>query len=223
MLRLIAASLLVTSLAAVVAAQQPLRSGPQAGAVLPGPFDVFNINGKIAPGRNHCLVCEFALEPVVMVFTREPIVRKTGGAAKEIALQELIQKLDAVADKYDAGEWLKGTVIFLSPYARSSVSEGPITDVDKLLEEARDRDALVARLKPRGDGIKHVILAAHPEAGPKGYQLNPKAEVTVVFYQRLKVIANWAFEDGKLSSADVDAIMKKVQSTLGPKRPSDDE
>src|SRR2546426_1022374 len=51
-------------------AEAKLKSGPQQGQALPGPFHFLNVNGAHA-GNPHCLVCEYGLEPVVMVFTRE--------------------------------------------------------------------------------------------------------------------------------------------------------
>jgi hypothetical protein len=183
-----------------------LKSGPQPGAVLPGPFDALNINGKIAEGRQHCLVCQNALNPAVLVFTREP--------AEDKALTDLMKRLDDAIGKHGEHK-LGGFVVFLSPYARSSVTaDDTRSDATDLLDEATKRDELVARLKARAEPLKHVILAAYPSKGPKGYNINADAEVTVVIYNRLKVVANWAFAEGKLNDAGIAAIAKKVDDTL---------
>jgi hypothetical protein len=197
------------SMAFAVAGEAGLKSGPQPGAVLPGPFDALNINGKIAEGRQHCLVCQNALNPAVLVFAREP------AEGKDKALTDLMKRLDEAIAKHGDHN-LGGFVVFLSPYARSSVTGDDETrsDTTDLLDEATKRSELVARLKTRAEPLKHVILAAYTSKGPKGYNINTKADVTVVFYNRLKVAANWAFEEGKMNDADIDAIVKKVDETM---------
>ena len=61
----------VVACAALVQAGEALKSGPPVGQFLPGSFQPFNLNGKTAKNRYHCLVCEFGLRPTVMVFARE--------------------------------------------------------------------------------------------------------------------------------------------------------
>src|SRR5688572_7085012 len=46
-----------------------LKSGPQVGEELAGPFHPLNVNGKAA-GKKHCLYCENGARPVAMVFAR---------------------------------------------------------------------------------------------------------------------------------------------------------
>ena len=190
------------------AAQAPLKSGPQTGAVLPSAFDAFIINGKVAEGRQHCLVCQNALNPTVLIFTREPATNT------DKPLTELLTGLDKMMAKHEKLA-LGGVAIFLSPDARSSATEAaPVTDTDKLLEEATKRRELIARLKTRAEPLKNVVIGTHPLAGPKDYHISPDAEVTVLFYAKIKVVANWAFATEKLTDNDVNAILKKVDDTL---------
>lgn len=198
---------LVFCVAVALTQESALKSGPQPGALLPGPFDAFVINGKVAAGRQHCLICENALNPAVLVFAREP------EAGKDAALNELLKKLDDAILRHQKAQ-LGGFAVFLSPYARSSVTEPANEDVEKLLEEATKRNELFARLDKRAKDLKELVVAAYPAEGPKGYDINAKAEVTVVFYQKLKVIANWAFVAEKMTDSDVDGILKKVDATL---------
>ena len=184
-----------------------LKYGPQPGTVLSGPFDAFVINGKVAAGRQHCLICENALNPAVLVFAREP------EADKDAALGELLKKLDDAVERHKQA-YLGGFLVFLSPDARSSVTEPASEDIDKLLEETKKRNDLYARLEERAKPLKYLVVAAYPAEGPKGYNIDPKAEVTVVFYQKLKVTANWAFAAEKMTAMDVDAIVKKLDETL---------
>jgi len=195
-------------------------SGPQPGTILPGPFDVFNINGGRAKGRYHCLVCEYGLNPVVLVFTKEP------AEGKDAALKDLLKKLDEAVDNH-AASYLASFVVFLSPDGRSSATEDKIEDTDKLVEEATRRQALITRLKalayedpgteekPR---YKNVVLSFSPMEGPKRYELNPRAEATILFYEKHKVLANFSFEDGKFTADQVDPVLKVVDGALSAKR-----
>ena len=198
----------VLSLAAA-AAQESLKSGPQPGTLLPAPFDALNINGKVAEGRQHCLICQNALHPAVLVFAKEPSEKS------EKPLTDLMANLDNLMQKHQR-DALGGFVVFLSPDSRSSVTIGErdATSTEDLLEEATKRNELVDRLKKRTEPLKNVVAAAYPLAGPKGYNINPKADVTVIFFSRLKVIANWSFEEDKMTEKDVGAITKKVDETL---------
>src|SRR5438046_2382922 len=67
---------------------EKLKSGPQPGEILAGPFHPLNVTGDKA-GKKHCLYCENGAKPVAMVFAREVTP----------ALATLIKKIDAVHDK----------------------------------------------------------------------------------------------------------------------------
>ncbi|MCI0680837.1 MAG: hypothetical protein L0Y71_01930 [Gemmataceae bacterium] len=200
------AILTVTLGLGALGSQEPLKSGPAVGAMLPASFDTLVVNGKVAAGRHHCLVCENALNPAVMIFTREP------DKATEQPLAHLLAGLDKILAKEP--ESLGGFAVFLSPDAHSSVSSEAEVDTQKLLDEAAKRFALVERLKARAKPLKHVVVAAYPDDGPKGYDIPKDAEVTVIFYQRLRVLGNWAFAKGKLTEKAADSILDKVDQTL---------
>jgi hypothetical protein len=190
---------------------QGLRSGPKVGEVLPGPFDAFNINGKIAPGRQHCLVCDYGLHPVVMVFAREPA---------EGALASLLAKLDDAVRTHADDDGLGACAIFLSPDGQNSATNAAEQDPKKIADEALARDALAKRLEARTEKLKNVVIAYLPAEGPKDYHINPKAEVTVLFYIKHKVLANFAFPEGKMETADVDNVIKLVDDALAKNKPS---
>jgi hypothetical protein len=65
-----------------------VKSGPQVGEDLAGPFHPLNINGKKA-GKRNCLYCEAGNAPVAMIFAREPSANLTA----------LLKKLDAACVK----------------------------------------------------------------------------------------------------------------------------
>jgi len=89
-LHLFAATLIVALCAAFVTAEekQSVKSGPQVGEKLAGPFSPLNINGDKA-GEKNCLYCSNGTNPVAMVFARQPSEELT----------KLIKKLDAQCEK----------------------------------------------------------------------------------------------------------------------------
>ncbi len=62
--------------------------------------------------------------------------------------------------------------------------------------------------------LKETVLALDNPAGPKGYEIAKEASVTVLLYVGRKVVANYAFEKGKLKDADIDKIMKDLPKIL---------
>ncbi len=63
--------------------------------------------------------------------------------------------------------------------------------------------------------IRNVPLTLIPDsAGPDVYQIDPKAEVTVMMWRGSQVRFNHAFEAGKLNAAGVEAIMADVPKLL---------
>ena len=111
-------------------------------------------------------------------------------------------------------------MIFLSPLARSSATDTETTDAAKLVEEAKGREALLQRLGKKAEQVKNVLIGAFPEKGPPSYALSPKAAVTLLFYDRLKVLENAAYGDGQLSDPHIEAFMQKVREHFMPRTSS---
>jgi hypothetical protein len=191
-------------LSTVACAQE--KSGLQLGELLPGSFAAYNLNGP-SKGLYHSLVCEFALRPVVLVFVRE---RRDG---KDKSVLEFLQKLDeAVGKSHAIG--LQGAVIFLSRDARSSFDEGKTENVDDVLAEEKAREELRDRLAPIAKGLKNLIAATYPALGPTGYGLSPKAEVTVILYERLHVRAIWTFSEGQPDAQAIQQVLDGVEKLV---------
>lgn len=206
--------LLILSSFPVHADDEPLKSGPQVGAQLPSslrPIAPLNVNGKHA-GRHHCLVCENDVHPAIMAFVREP------AEGKDEAFAELLKKLDETVARHQKKN-LGAFVIVLSPAAHTSATNAKEEDTDKIIEETAAREALLAKLKPSMDGLKHVVVAVVPKEGPQGYHIADKADVTLIFYERFKVLANAAFAEGQLQAKDLEAMLKKVDERLGTTKP----
>src|SRR5262245_29881278 len=80
----------------------PVKSGPQVGETLAGPFHPLNVTGDNA-GEKHCLYCQHGPNPVAMIFARTPSDQLTA----------LIKKIDA-ATAQNAKEDMGSFVVFLS-------------------------------------------------------------------------------------------------------------
>jgi len=179
----VAAAVIVALSVALVSAEEKkaLKSGPQAGERLAGPFHPLNVNGAKA-GKKHCLYCENGDRPVVMIFAREPNKQ----------LGKLIKKIDA-ACKDNEEKKLGSFVVFCTK------DEDAEKKVKKCAEDC---------------GLKKVVLAIDNPAGPDGYDVNEKADVTVVLYVEREVKSNYAFAKDALTDKDVDAIVKDLSKIL---------
>lgn len=82
-----------------------------------------------------------------------------------------------------------------------------------------DKEELRAQLEATAKKHKlaHIILSTFDPAGPEGFQVADKADVTVVLYENHKVQANHAFTKGQLTDKAIDAILADVPKIL-PKK-----
>lgn len=153
------------------------------------------------------------MHPVILAFVREP------EEGKEAPFDTLLEKMEEALDKHQEA-FLRGAVVVLSPAALSSTTAKKSEDPKVLIEEAMAREALVARLEARAKKLKKVLLACTVPDGVKDYKVSPKAEATLLFYSRLKVLDNIAFETGKMSEEDatkaVELFEKKLQKKPAP-------
>jgi hypothetical protein len=178
-------NLMIAGLVALVgglAVAAELKSGPQAGEKLPGPFHPLNVNGDKA-GEKQCLYCKFGDSPVAMVFAR---------SADDEMTQKLIVSLDAAAAKNAKAE-LGTFVVFL-------------TDDDKAADKLK---AFADKAK-----LKNVILAVDNPSGPNKYNVSKDADLTVVLYSERTAKANMAFEKGKLTDKDIEAVNAGISKII---------
>jgi hypothetical protein len=192
----------------------PIPSGPKEGKFLPAPFDAYTFNGPAEhKGRYHSLVTRYGLSPAVIVFAREePDAKKKD---QEAGLNALLTRLDEAVGEYKHREF-HAAVVFLSPDAQSSITNPTEADPAKLVDEAKKRDELYARVEARAQNFKSLDVAVMPAAGPKQWDINPKADVTVVFFNKLQVVLSRGFRTGELTEAAVAKVMAKVKDTLSP-------
>lgn len=82
-MRKILAGLFSVALVSGVAFAAELKSGPQTGDKIPGPFHPLNVNGESA-GKKACLVCKHGDSPVVAIFARSAECEGTAKLIKKI-------------------------------------------------------------------------------------------------------------------------------------------
>jgi hypothetical protein len=105
-MRYLTIAALLVVFAAEQAAAGPVKSGPQPGEKVPGPFRPLHLTGPEA-GQYSCLYCKYGHRPVVMIFAREITP----------AVASLLAKVDAqTAARADAR--LGSFAVFLGDPAR---------------------------------------------------------------------------------------------------------
>lgn len=101
-----------------VVAAEKIKSGPQVGDQVPGPFHPLNVTGPDA-GQKVCLYCKNGTNPVAMVFARDistPLVK-------------LIKKIDQATAKHEDAK-MGSFVVFLSDSG----------SLEKKLKEVADKE-----------------------------------------------------------------------------------
>jgi hypothetical protein len=189
-----------------------IKSGPQVGELIPGPLHYLNINGGHA-GSPHCLVCEFGLWPTVALFTHE--LPEPG---KPLAI--LLQKLDAAVGKYHDARLRSFAVFQNDGYRTSALRRFIVFPNDEAAKEEQDRKELIGRLeKAAADlDLKNLVLCVSPAAGPEKYNINKDAEVTVLLYDKLKVVENYTLPKGRLDERYINSILASVDQLVGAKK-----
>ena len=80
-----------------------------------------------------------------------------------------------------------------------------------------DKEGLEGQLKnlAKKEGLKKISLSiVDSKAGPRGYDINPEAEVTVFLYTNRTVKANHAFKKGEFKEKDVEKVLKDIPKIL---------
>jgi ribosomal protein L29 len=173
----------------------PARPGLQPGDDLPGPFQPYNITGKEKHrGKFHCLVSENSLNPAVAVFVR--------GSEVSEPVMKLLEKLDEAIPRNERIR-LGSFVVFMS--------EG-IMDVVK---EDDQREKESAEINDKTNKLKYVAAALDSFAAIKPlYKLDDQAEVTVVLYNKYKVVLNRSFPREGLKDEELQKLMDDLEAKL---------
>lgn len=139
--RLFAAALVAAALA-IPAAAEHMKSGPQAGEKVPGPFHPVNVTGE-HKGEKFCLFCVNGENPVAMVFARE----------SSPELTKLIKKLDDATGK-NKDKSMGSFVVFLSD------KEGLDKDLTTLAEKEKIEKTVLSIDNPAGPKAYNVAKDA---------------------------------------------------------------
>jgi hypothetical protein len=168
------------------------KTGTEPGNLLPGPFHPYNVTGE-RKGKLHCLVCEYGLKPVVLIFTRE-------APTAEGPVTKLAQALDeAIAT--DQTNTLRSFVVYVT-------DDKDVAELEKTLGEW----AGAAKLKS-------VAVAFDNDPDDlKAYDLDKDAAVTVLVYEKLRMVKQFPSGKEKLGENDIKAIVAAAKGLVEKKK-----
>jgi hypothetical protein len=186
---------------------------------LPGTFHPYNVTARAArlaepepegkgkkeeappttKGKFHCLISEYNLDPVVMLFAR--------GVEDNKAFTAALKKIDAAIEKQPALR-VRCFVVFLDK------------GLAKVVEDDDNRDKLKGKIEAAfaGWSPKQVVLTLAGTDDVKKYDLDATTPVTAVLYHKLRVKAIHKLNKDALEKEDSEAVtklLKDVQDKLG--------
>ncbi len=170
-------------------------------------------------GRYHCPVCEYRLNPGVLIFAKQP--NSTEDAAKAASLTGLMKKLDAAIGKHpDAqtgacaifgdGGYIKQLQAELDDATGSASAPAKDADFAKAIEFKEKVEPRLKDLAKAAD-FKHVGLSL---GIPDTYPIPANNDVRVLFYYKHDVIFDEAFTRDKLTDAAIDKMVKTIDEKL---------
>jgi hypothetical protein len=190
------------------------------GAKIPGAFQTLSVTlppTTLKPipqvGRFHCPVCEYRLNPAVLIFARQP------DSAESI--KGLLQKLDAVISKhpglevgacalFNDGGYQKQLLADLDESTGSASAPVKSAEFTKAIEF---KEAAESKLKDfaKAANFQHVALSL---GLPEAYPIPANNDVRVLFYFNHEVVFDEAFARDKLTDAAIDKIVKTIDDKL---------
>jgi hypothetical protein len=213
----VTAAVLLAGASLAFSADEPPKPALQPGKELPGAFEAFCVSHPDAQrvGKFHSPVCEFGLNPAVLVFVNE-----ANDPDSPPALGAFLKKLDeAVARHQDAS--MGGCAVFLNDGGYREALEHKTDDLAKATEARQAEEAKLKDVAKKGD-LKLVALSLDSPAGPKGYVLDPKANLTVLLVVNQQLRSAFTFtRDKPLAEKDAYAILAEVEKMAPPKRAPD--
>ncbi len=197
------------------------------GDKIPGPFQTLSVTQPPAtlkpiaqPGRYHCPVCEYRLNPAVLIFAKQS--DSADDAGKSGSLTGLLKKLDATIAKHpdslagacaifaDGGyqKQLQADLDDATGSATAPVKDAEFTKSLEFKEKAQ------ARLKEaaKAADFKRVALSL---GLPEAYPIPANNDVRILFYDKHDVLFDEALSKDKLTDATIDKIMKTIDEKLG--------
>jgi hypothetical protein len=136
-------------------------------------------------GQSYCYICETGDRPAVVVFAR----------TLTNPLGKLVRQLDKALAEHKKAD-LRGWVTFLA-------KDTPSFE-DKVARWGKDH------------AISKLPLAVFTDSvGPPSYRLAQAADVTVLFFVKRKVVANFAFRADELTDARAAEVLKALPKIVG--------
>jgi hypothetical protein len=148
-------------------------------------------------GKFHCLITEYDLDPVVMLFVR--------GTSDEEGFRDLLQKIDGAIDR-NPGVRLHSFVVFIDD------------DLTNVVEEDDKREAAEKKIQEKvADDLKlkSVVLTLASKSDVAKYELDPATAVTAVLYKKLRIEAVHKVSRDKLDKAEADAVKAIMTDVAG--------
>jgi hypothetical protein len=192
---------------------QEIKSGPQRDDLLPGAFQPLNLNGEFKE-RQHCLVCQFRINPVALVFVRQSATVEGQDPKVNPELKKLLDMVESQVKEHYDDTGFSCFVVFVTPDAKSSVSEGKGDKNTDLIKEAKLREKLYFTLKEEAAKYTKVIWTMYPGDSLEKYRLSKEAEFTVILYARHRVMHNFTFADGALKDEGIAQVRKGIDDML---------
>jgi hypothetical protein len=154
----------------------------------PGPYSFVLSTGPDRGRDPQCYICKTADLPAVIVFARKP----------SDPLGKLVGQLDKALVEHKAAD-LRAWVTFLS-------------------NDQAMLDPELVRWSQK-HGLKSIPVGTFEnESGPVQYQLASDADVTVLFFVKRKVVANFAFRAGELTDEARAEVMKALPKIIETKK-----
>ncbi len=198
----------------------------KAGAKIPGPFQTLSVTlppTTLKPipqsGRYHCPVCEYRLNPAVLIFAKQQ--DSSEDAAKTASLTGLLKKLDAVIAKHPEaltgacaifgdGGYQKQLQADLDDATGSASAPAKDADFTKAIEFKEKAEASLKELA-KAASFKHIGLSL---GLPDSFPISANNDLRILFYYKHEVIFDEAFARDKLTDAAIDKIVKTVDEKL---------
>jgi hypothetical protein len=178
----------------------PLKPGDN----LQTSFHPYNVTGP-RQGDYHCLITEYDLDPVVMIFVR--------GVNLDPTTRSLLTQVEAIAAKNPASRF-RGVLVILDEDLPEVLGATDTND-DKREELEQKAKDLAKDL-----GLERVVVCLAGKRIAELLALDKTAPVTVLVYHRLKVIKNVALPREALTPEKEKQLLELFREQFGVKVPS---
>jgi hypothetical protein len=109
--------------------------------------------------------------------------------------------------------YLSGSAIFLAHDEKRDKADVEAKD---LIETANEKEKLVKLLKEKAKtaGLKQVLVGIESSEGPKAFHIKPRADVTVIIYDKHRVVDSKDYKRGEFDEKAAAAVLKKVDALV---------